>query len=76
MLKDIKLELRCKKNDEGSFEAGSIMDGLHIVDPKFFVARGTCNDIQTIHKQLQAAYPGVPIHVGQACSNCIADANA
>ena len=70
---DIKLELRCVKNDDGTFNAGSYDDVQQLADPKFSVANGTCEDIRTVHKHLQEAYPNVAVQVGEACSHCITD---
>lgn len=71
MQKNIKLELRCVKNPDGSFNAGSYDGGNQLSEPKFSVENGSCEDIQKIYKHLAASYPNVPIQISEPCCHCI-----
>ncbi len=65
------VELRCVQNADGTFNAGSFENGNPLQDPQYRVQNGSCEDILAIYKRLRAAYPGVPVHVGEACIQCI-----
>ena len=68
------VELRCVRNDSGSFKAGAYCDGSQLQDvSKYTVQNGTCDDIRRIHRQLRKDYPGVPIIVNDSCADCIID---
>jgi hypothetical protein len=65
------VELRCNQNTDGTIDAVSFDDGNLLQDPQYRVKNGTCEDILAIYKRLRAAYPGVPVNVGEACIKCI-----
>lgn len=67
----IRLELKCKENDDGTFDAHASDDGAEITGSEFRVLNGTCKDIQELHRKLQKHYPNVKIDVLGPCESCL-----
>lgn len=68
-----KVELRCKKNSDGTINGQGYDDDKPLADPKFHFTNGDCDDVRRLHKELIDAYPGVPVQVGADCADCISD---
>lgn len=67
-----KVELRCVKNADGTFDAGAYADDQRLDPAKYSVDHGNCNDIRALYAKLRDAYPDdVPILIGEPCRHCI-----
>lgn len=67
---DIKIEIKCTKNKEGSYSAYTLQDGALLTG--YDVNRGSCNDIRALYQKVLNTYGGNSIEIGGACSECLA----
>ena len=64
------IEIRCVKNNDGTYNAASFENKRPIAGKDYGVDRGTCNDIRALWNRLQSAYPDNSIKVKGECADC------
>ena len=69
MPKDFDLELRCKENDDGSYNGGIWYDGKQVADTDYIVQNGDCEDMQELWRRARDRYGKNPQVVGD-CVDC------
>ncbi len=66
----LNVEIRCRRNADGTFDAAAYQDGSRVVN--FDVRRATCDQVAALYVRLAAEYPDdVAVRVAAPCSGCI-----
>ena len=72
MPRNFKLELRCVKNEDGTFNGGIYDDDdAQVTDPDYIVLNGDCDDMKELWRRASDKYKKNPQVVG-ACIECFA----
>jgi len=69
MPRDFKLELRCVKNEDGTFDGDIYDDDAKVIDPDYIVRNGDCDDIKELWRRANGTYKKNPQIVGD-CVEC------
>lgn len=67
-----RIELYCKKNDDGSYDAGIKEDGTPLAAADYIVLKGDCDDLQELWKRARDKYSVNP-EIGNACKECFSE---
>jgi hypothetical protein len=66
---DIKIEIKCIRDKDGSYNAFTLQDGAQLTE--YAVNRGSCDDIRTLFRKLMNIYGANSIQVSAPCSECL-----
>ena len=58
-----QIELRCNKNNAGSYNAHLYLNGRKSEDAEHSIHRGNCDAIGLLYAKIKKAYPSVPIRI-------------
>ena len=63
MPENVSIELRCNKNNGGSYTAHTYMNGKENDNTEYSVNRGTCDAIALLYAKIKKLHPGNEIRI-------------
>ena len=71
MPETVSIELRCNKNNGGSYTAHIYVNGKKKEEAEFSVNRGTCDLIVLLHAKVKKLYPHTEIRIKGLDKMCL-----
>ncbi len=59
MPENVSIELRCNKNNGGTYNASTFVNGKLATEPELSVNRGNCDAIAMLYDRVKKLHPGV-----------------
>jgi hypothetical protein len=71
-VKPAKVELRCKRNADGSYNGGSYLNGKQLVPATDYTFHnGDCDEVKRVYRRLHKDFDGADISVIGDCKDCL-----
>ena len=71
MPENISLELRCNKNNGGTYNARTFINGKLAAEPLLSVNRETCDAIALLYDRVKKMHPGVELRIKGLDKMCL-----